>query len=1118
MPKDDLILQTKLQPPQIKGKVLRRDRLLNLLKENLEKKLILICADAGYGKTTLLVNMIEKIKKPYIWYTLETKDRSFVTFLRYLIAGIRKYLVSFGEELLGELRKPRHSTTSEDLLRFFLNELQLTPQVDFLIILDDYHNVSDSEEINNVMNYLLSYTSANLHFIISTRTNPFFVVSKIKTTADFFEISAEDMRFTYEETLSLCQNTWGLSFDKEQISTLWSKTKGWVVGLYLLITFLKSKKTIDLTAALAEVREDLYEYFTQELFLSQSKIIQEFLIKTSLLNILQENICNELLKIKNSAKILNQLVNSGLFTYYVDREQRVYQYHPLFREFLIANLGKVLCAKELSKLYYKAGRILEQYGNYFEALDLYIKTKNWKASTNLMLRVTKTEKNLSKIFQMVEYLNQFPLDYPAKDAKLLYVKALFYIYSGKYKDAILIMTQLEKKFEGKKHRRELLTIFRAMANAYIQIGYGKKGLIYADKALRLHQTAKEKADILCLAKGVGLLILRKYDKAETNFRKAYKIYEKLADLNGQAKALAHLGVVSSNRGNLLKATHYYESALRIFVVVDDFVNEGIISLNLASIYTEFGELERAEELTNRVIEISTKFNLIATRATALSMLGTLKCLKGDNTGYHLFDTAINIYKTIDNRFELTKILLAYCEARIIGKDLSGALALINNVGVYIKEFKDNNLFPRYRMSKGFVGCRLGYYSKAKKDINWALKECIAMKDYYNMFFGYLYLAYLFSKLGKEVFLLKNFDAALKLAKAHNYEMCFVTEQDISLPLLIFYFTRHPQSKFIQSILEKIGRGATKFLLPLISEKNILVSKATIELLTRIGDPEAIDVLRKYLGNESLREPINLALKCIPSKITSVFKICFFGKMEVWKDNVLIDDWKYKPAVYLFQLLLLKKGRHLHREEIMESLWPNLPLNKASTNFYTALSILRKILEPERAKFSRFSSVRLEKEYCWFVMKKEDWYDVEVFLKYCQTGKIKEKEDIEVCLEAYRKAREIYRGDLLTEEPFVDWIEQERKRLKEIYIEILFKTAFFMSQRGEYDQAIEFYKQILGLDPCNESVHRELIICYLKINNRSAAIEQYRICEDTLRQNLGFSLSAETKRLLETILS
>lgn len=1112
----DLILQTKLQPPQLKGKILRRERLIKRLKDNLEKKLILVCADAGYGKTTLLTTFIKQVKKPYAWLTLNSGDRCFNTFIKYMIAGIRQYFPEFGNAFLWKLIKNGFSVNMEETLISFANSLQAVSHVDIWTILDDYHNVSDSHEITECMNFLLTNSPSNLHFIIASRAKPLFSVSRLKSKGEYYELSADDMKFTYEETQMLFRDIWRSDHEKEKILRLWTETNGWITAIYLYLSSLRENRELELTIRSSEMHAELYKYLAEEILTNQEKTIRNFLIKTSIFDVLQPKICDRLLQTKRSQKILHQLADSGLFTHCIDSEQELYQYHPLFREFLLNTLEKGRSANDLQGLYAKAGRIMEESGDLYGALAFFIRIKKWHSAANLLHRMLKENIQRLEVLQIEQYLEKFPLDYIEKDARLLFLKGLIAYYKEKYQNALGLMKQAQSLLEKKGRKRDLLKVLTAEANLCMRSGRYEDALFYAAQALGLNPGLKEKAEILCFAKGPSELCLGKIKDAEASLALAYDIYDRTRYSKGRAVAMVHLSALSYEIGDLIKAGQYCETARQLFEELNDNFHLGIALINLATIHNILREDEKAKAVIDQALDIGRKFDIKEVYGEAVCQLAELKINKGDEAGYGFFEESLKAFQEIEDICNVTASMLSYGDAKRRRGHLTDALRLINKAGENINAFKLGKLTPLYKIVRGIAECESGYYSRAEADLSEARELSTPIGNRYYVFLCDLYLAYLHHLTGNERSSRAIFEQCLSSVRKDHYEPILVTEHGVSVPLLISRLALRPDDNFSISVLEKVGARATKYLLPLLDEKNVDLSRAVIELLARIDDPACIDKLRRYTAHPELGDTAAFALKCISTGGVKDLVVNFLGKMAVYRNDELIKTWKYNAVRNLFQFLVINKGRRILRDEIIETLWPGMPLDKALAGLYNALSSLRKILEP--GKHGKTSMIRLENECVWLDWRDSYSYDVDRFLENYRLGKIKEKGDPRACLMTFSEAQKIYRGDFLGEEKYVDWIEPERRRLREIYIETLSRTAVLHIQRQEYDKAMDFHKKILELDPCIEESHRALMLCHWKRNDKKKAVEQYKICEEVLTKHLGLSPLSETKRLFEVIVS
>jgi LuxR family maltose regulon positive regulatory protein len=350
-----LILQTKLQTPQLKRKILHRKRLLDELSDNLNKKLILVCADAGYGKTTLLVQLCQTLGKPFVFYELDVKDNDTATFFDYLVNGIRKYDMSFGKRVQSIIPQTRNS---EIIIGTFVNEFIEKFKEHFYIILDDYHHLQQNKEIAKHLDYLLRHLPTNLHLIISSSATPPLPLPYYASKQELFTIEKDHLQFNLEELRILLRNIYKLRIPEQEIVRIAEHSAGWITAVQLILQKIcaagedKTGETLNRYLASGE---EVFNYFAQEVFKHLSKRIQEFLIQTSILEFFSSEICKSLFKMRQSKKIISSLENEHIF---VSRLGEKFRYHPLFHEFLGKKLSDYYPGKTIAKLHLRAG-------NYF---------------------------------------------------------------------------------------------------------------------------------------------------------------------------------------------------------------------------------------------------------------------------------------------------------------------------------------------------------------------------------------------------------------------------------------------------------------------------------------------------------------------------------------------------------------------------------------------------------------------------------------------------------------------------------------------------------------------------------------------------------------------------------
>src|SRR5713101_9839138 len=187
------ILATKLYLPRLRPNVVSRPRLLERLNEGLHRKLTLIAAPAGFGKTTLISEWVEGIERPTAWLSLDEGDSDPTLFLTYLVAALRTIAATIGEGVLGMLQSPQPPPT-ESILTALLNEITAIPD-NFVLVLDDYH-VIEAKAIDQALTYLVDHLPPQMHLVIVTREDPQLPLARLRARGHLTEVRAVDLRFT----------------------------------------------------------------------------------------------------------------------------------------------------------------------------------------------------------------------------------------------------------------------------------------------------------------------------------------------------------------------------------------------------------------------------------------------------------------------------------------------------------------------------------------------------------------------------------------------------------------------------------------------------------------------------------------------------------------------------------------------------------------------------------------------------------------------------------------------------------------------------------------------------------------------------------------------------------
>ncbi|MFE1629196.1 tetratricopeptide repeat protein [Brevibacillus reuszeri] len=373
------IFESKLSPPEMR-KCLTRERLFQFLDQHLHKKVISISSEGGYGKTTLVSSYVREKKLAAVWYRLEASDRDPLVFLSYLNAG----LLAHGEgSHSGDVQKAAQSHDLAQLCEEVIERLEAVNDR-LLIILDDYHNLKENEEVRKLMIDLLRSASPYVTFILNGRMKPDLPLIPLKLRQQLAELSSQDLAFTKEETEVFFRELFELNVSAEEILLILQKTEGWAASLVLLWDVLKNLNERQRKHFIIhmDITDDIYSYLVTEVLGQQSEELQRFLLHTSLLEELDPVIINRWLTITDAQKKLDHLQAHHLFLYKDHRG--LFRYHQLFKAFLYQHLKGDLTQLELNQKHARLGEIYEQNHLLLRAFVHYTWGNEYAEAARLM--------------------------------------------------------------------------------------------------------------------------------------------------------------------------------------------------------------------------------------------------------------------------------------------------------------------------------------------------------------------------------------------------------------------------------------------------------------------------------------------------------------------------------------------------------------------------------------------------------------------------------------------------------------------------------------------------------------------------------------------------------------
>lgn len=361
------LLAAKLQAPLPQTRLVARERLIARLDAGLTRRVSLVVAPPGFGKTTLVSVWAQRRAQPPAWLALDANDDQFERFLRYLVAALQTIAPEVGERLHTLLNAP---FVLESLLTALVNNLATLP-AGSVLVLDDYHLLREPQ-VHAVVRFLLDHPLPTLHLVIVTREDPPLPLARLRGSGALAEIRAADLRFTRDEAAAFLRDGMGLTLTAEQVAVLERRTEGWVAGLQFAALSLRDQPPEELEALVAAFSGSnrfVVDYLAEEALRRLPSHLRSFLLQTAILDRMCGPLCDAVLGVMDdtppsdqrqpdvdsySRLILDELERANMFLVPLDDRREWYRYHTLFQGVLRMHLAAGVSADAIAALHRRA--------------------------------------------------------------------------------------------------------------------------------------------------------------------------------------------------------------------------------------------------------------------------------------------------------------------------------------------------------------------------------------------------------------------------------------------------------------------------------------------------------------------------------------------------------------------------------------------------------------------------------------------------------------------------------------------------------------------------------------------------------------------------------------------
>ncbi len=611
-------IYTKVRIPRLSN-LLSRPRLLDWLHENIHRKLLLICAGPGYGKTSLLVDFSRDVDFPVCWYTLDPTDTDLRSFLNYLVEAIRVRFPSFGERTRSLLRESRGpGGRVHEAIGFLVNELG-TEITDYtVIVLDDYHAVDAYEEINRCLDTLIAYLPDHVHLIVASRTIPPLSLARLVAYGEAEAIGTEHLRFTVEEASAVLRQSLGLDLPKERVRVLVEESEGWITAI-LLQAQAGRQEVREVLAGLPRFPK-LYDYLAEEVLRHLDPEERRFLCGAAIPRQVDTPFCDALLERQDSARVLSSLERRSLFL--IPMEGGWYRLHALFREFL---LQEARTDREVyNRLQRRAARIWQERGEREEAVEHLLQAQAWEEAAEEIAPLVRDLFEHGHFQTMIRWIEALPPAVRDKRPRLLLFLGKAYLQTDQGNKAYAVFQQTERLFAERGDRQRWAQTLADRAILERIRGHYQEALETVRQAL---STCGEEEDFPALmdlhrTAGVCLLALGDLAGAEEHIRAALAHHARAGPYN-LALAYLDLGFCLRAQGRMEETDAAYRQALEHARAAGSPELEANILNNLAMGTFLRGELFPALELLEQAREAAQTTFSPRLRSAILAGLGDL---------------------------------------------------------------------------------------------------------------------------------------------------------------------------------------------------------------------------------------------------------------------------------------------------------------------------------------------------------------------------------------------------------------------------------------------------------------------------------------------------------------
>jgi len=1093
------VLRTRLLPPRLPTVCVPRTGLCERVAAALRTdRLVAIVAGAGYGKTTVLAESLERARIPSIWCSCDARLEEPSQLVAHLAAAL-------GERFPGVAAQFPPTADAFDLLTDLWNEVAETVSDDIVVALDDVHALPAKAAA--ILGPLLSSAPPQVHFGLASRTVLPFPTSRLRTTG-LCEIGERELALSAEETRDLLAVLRGGL--EGRAAELHRRTEGWLAGLLLAAQVPDGTEPIVPAA---------FDYLVEEVLGGLPDVIHRFLVDTAVLTRLTPGLAAAVSGRTDAAELLEDLVARHLFTLRLAGESPWYRYHHLLHEVLRRRLAgdpdRERCAHELAaEWWHRQGDVLEAARHLIAAGDPGAAMALVEPAAEVLARSAQAE-------GLGALLDAAPRRHWDQRPALVLAHAVVQVARGRHEAAFAeCASAVERLIALREYERAAATLVR-MQQAMMFAGSSPRDRARLAAPLADQIPAETKllpAARILLATSYGYA--GRFSDAEEEIARALALPNAIGAFPvavlAQAARAFYIEQWAGSPERALEALREARTELEARRHEDPLNAAPFVRVLLDYAYMAAGHYD---ETIGSLLDAETRAGEVGISSAALRrMYGWGEAYA--HVGADRWDEAeAEAPPPQPASAPATPTSYGY-RNHVLAARLAGRRGDTLSAGREIAQTCEEMLSfgPAFDDSMFLADLALaavdaGLSSDARRLAEQACESATQMGMPWSEARAALVGAYV-QGVGEngDALLLR----ALELTISHGFEGLWTRRERPRAALLLARALRSRLSR--ESVDAILAAGGPRLITEVLDQPDMARDGARSHLARLLARSESVELaaIDRLLRDRDaeVRAAAREAWVRLKARPRAALRILSLGELVVLRDGEAVPQGAFARAKARTLLAaLLAAGGSVHREALCEWLWPDLSAERAGAALRTTLYELRRAVEPELEAGHPDSIVAADGDRVSLVLGPRDSWDAAELRSAVLAARTRP----ENAVEQLGSAEQLYRRAFLSEWPYEDWSEPARTELEELQGELLERLGEALLRQDRPAEAVSRLRQWVRHEPERESAHRALMRAYAASGDRSLALRQYHACRAVLRRTQGVEPGHETRALYEQIL-